>query len=105
MFFLIRVFSRESVALFVSVRTRNKFSFSVVHFNFPVLRKYLACFRSITDSNNLQVLHVEVLLRSFLHVIGSDGGNSLRVSVPVVGGKIVKFLRDDVLQQRTRLLE
>src|SRR6185369_831242 len=61
--------------------------------------------RSITYRNNLQVAHVQILLRGFLHVRSSDGRDFLRIRIPVVRRQVVELLRDDVLQQSSRLLE
>src|SRR6185369_4905724 len=61
--------------------------------------------RSITYRNNLQVAHVQILLRSLLHIRSSDGRDFLRIRIPVVRRQVVELLRDDVLQQSSRLLE
>src|SRR6185369_10828241 len=48
---------------------------------------------------------IQILLRSFLHISSSDGRDFLRIGIPVVRGQVVELLRDDVLQQGSRLLE
>src|SRR5690349_21455359 len=89
----------------VVLRWSYRFSFSVIQFNFPILRQDLTRLRSITDRDHLKVAHVEIFLRRVLHVSSRDGRNLLRIRVPVIRGQVVNLLRHDILQESRRLLE
>ena len=74
-----------------------RLAIDVVNFNFAILHENIPCLRRVTHGDNLQMIEVNVLLRNALNVVGTYSRNFFRVSVPVIGRKIIKLLRDDVL--------
>ena len=74
-----------------------RFAIRIVDLHRSILGQNVAGLRRIAYGNDLQVVQVNILLRYALNVVGRNGRDFLRVSVPVVGRQIIKLLQDDVL--------